>query len=758
MRYRDELKVEYRREYYARLLGAEFTVQKNFTTLPKVAACVRIRNEARYLKEWLEFHKLVGVSIFYIFDDDSSDTTQNILAPYVKSGEALVWSISDKKCHNQEIVCADRRHDALHGERGFRDECLRTNPKQADWILMTDVDEFAYPTGAYRTFPQHLAQEECSIPAYYLLRWHVFGAAGHLERPLCGSSIEAYQQRGREDDIGCYPHFTCGDDKSPPICAKVLARADCVRHQGTHYVIDTAHSCQNLYFGDRKASQLKNDQYAIYQHEFCAASIHLNHYAVRSRRDFVDKFERGRISSSARDAQLGIADANSRTRSVPTPVIRDFIAGKEKHHSQTNKANAAKSAADLMLLEFFRRDHSQVLDDTILPLATALRQRLNTPTCLDTAWACSFVNTTQNTDLRQAASAWQLPLQHAVYKKKKSLVLFAHIPKTGGTNLNLVLRDAAAIENIKFCQLKFTELEDKKNIQTKSAQNCHMISAETDLSFPYVIRHTKRIAVFTILRDPIARLASQYEHHLAAGRIRTENLHRTHGDIVRLASPRLCSQLERDAVQCSMLAHPRKCRAGGFCTLFQNHQTHILAGAQYFSKSARSASRRSAANLLCAATNSLQALISVGITERLSASLCLLFHKLGYVHVYKRCCNGDTSATCSLFKPRTTEHSAADRGRIFSSTGILTNASSSSSDYLTKYVTDDILLAAMYEGNALDCLIYERAIGILQHELRIDNLMYKIDRTDFDLLMRHCRSGKQAADRLLPPRGTAYVE
>jgi len=207
-----------------------------------------------------------------------------------------------------------------------------------------------------------------------------------------------------------------------------------------------------------------------------------------------------------------------------------------------------------------------------------------------------------------------------------------------------------------------------------------------------------------------------------------------------------------------MLAHPRKCRAGGFCTLFQNHQTHILAGAQYFSKSARSASRRSAANLLCAATNSLQALISVGITERLSASLCLLFHKLGYVHVYKRCCNGDTSATCSLFKPRTTEHSAADRGRIFSSTGILTNASSSSSDYLTKYVTDDILLAAMYEGNALDCLIYERAIGILQHELRIDNLMYKIDRTDFDLLMRHCRSGKQAADRLLPPRGTAYVE
>ena len=37
-----------------------------------------------------------------------------------------------------------REHDAEHGERGFRDECLRFNPDGADWVAAIDVDEFLY--------------------------------------------------------------------------------------------------------------------------------------------------------------------------------------------------------------------------------------------------------------------------------------------------------------------------------------------------------------------------------------------------------------------------------------------------------------------------------------------------------------------------------------------------------------------------------------------------------------------------------------
>ncbi|GMO23401.1 MAG: hypothetical protein Ta2B_02600 [Termitinemataceae bacterium] len=32
-----------------------------------------VKNEASYIKEWIEYHRLVGVDRFYIYDDNSTD-------------------------------------------------------------------------------------------------------------------------------------------------------------------------------------------------------------------------------------------------------------------------------------------------------------------------------------------------------------------------------------------------------------------------------------------------------------------------------------------------------------------------------------------------------------------------------------------------------------------------------------------------------------------------------------------------------------
>ena len=45
------------------------------------------QNEAPYLKEWIEFHKLVGVEHFYLFNNCSTDDYLAILQPYIESGE-----------------------------------------------------------------------------------------------------------------------------------------------------------------------------------------------------------------------------------------------------------------------------------------------------------------------------------------------------------------------------------------------------------------------------------------------------------------------------------------------------------------------------------------------------------------------------------------------------------------------------------------------------------------------------------------------
>ena len=45
-----------------------------------------LKNEAPYLKEWLDYHLLAGVEHFYLYDNDSTDNQAEVVAPYVKAG------------------------------------------------------------------------------------------------------------------------------------------------------------------------------------------------------------------------------------------------------------------------------------------------------------------------------------------------------------------------------------------------------------------------------------------------------------------------------------------------------------------------------------------------------------------------------------------------------------------------------------------------------------------------------------------------
>ena len=45
-----------------------------------------VKNEASYLDEWIEFHRLVGVEHIYLYDNGSTDQTREVVAPYISQG------------------------------------------------------------------------------------------------------------------------------------------------------------------------------------------------------------------------------------------------------------------------------------------------------------------------------------------------------------------------------------------------------------------------------------------------------------------------------------------------------------------------------------------------------------------------------------------------------------------------------------------------------------------------------------------------
>ena len=48
-----------------------------------LAACTIYRDDAAYLAEWIEFHRLMGVERFFLYDNGSTDDHREVLAPYL---------------------------------------------------------------------------------------------------------------------------------------------------------------------------------------------------------------------------------------------------------------------------------------------------------------------------------------------------------------------------------------------------------------------------------------------------------------------------------------------------------------------------------------------------------------------------------------------------------------------------------------------------------------------------------------------------
>lgn len=149
-----------------------------------VAICAIFKNEARYLKEWIEYHKIVGIQHFYLYNNCSEDHYAEVLEPYVRNGSVTV---------------ADWPH--RQGQMGAYRDCVRRYKDQCRWIGFIDLDEFVLPIrdnniyGFLRGFEKNRGS--------VLVYWKVFGSAGRLDRDPGGLVTEDFTVCWeRHSDVG----------------------------------------------------------------------------------------------------------------------------------------------------------------------------------------------------------------------------------------------------------------------------------------------------------------------------------------------------------------------------------------------------------------------------------------------------------------------------------------------------------------------------------------------------------------------------
>lgn len=233
-------------------------LRKN-TTSPQnnLAICAIAKNEGPYFREWIEWHLKQGVEKFYIYDNESTDGTKEILAPYVRQGvvDYIEWP-------------------GYRMQLAAYDDCLGRHRYDTRWIAFVDLDEFIVPI------------RDVSIPAFLKrfetfaaveINWLIYGSGGRKLK-----SLEPVMERFQFHSVP--EHWLNRHVKSivnPRSVYTMIGCHEAARISG--YTADS-HGCPIT----------RNFKERIPQQDI----IRINHYAVRSYEEFHEKQLRGRASGT----------------------------------------------------------------------------------------------------------------------------------------------------------------------------------------------------------------------------------------------------------------------------------------------------------------------------------------------------------------------------------------------------------------------------------------------------------------------------
>lgn len=220
------------------------------------------KNEAPYIKEWIEFHKLVGFTKFYFYDNESEDNTVDILKPYIDSGLVEYTLIKGK----------GRQLDAYN-------DAIAKHKNECRWMAFLDMDEYLMPTKPFEkvyNVVSELIRKAGKGAAGIGMNWCIYGSA-HLEKKPKGLIMENFIYRSKS---GSETHW--GNFHIKTICNPRLVK----NYISPHYPI---YKLGGYSINDSDGKRL----WGWFCHDVKWQNLRINHYYCKSKEQYIQKISRG---------------------------------------------------------------------------------------------------------------------------------------------------------------------------------------------------------------------------------------------------------------------------------------------------------------------------------------------------------------------------------------------------------------------------------------------------------------------------------
>ena len=231
-----------------------------------LAVVAIFKDEAEYLDEWIDYHFLAGVNHFYLYNNDSSDDYQKVLAPYIEKNLVTLTDWSGR------LMMYPAYDDATEK---YRFECR--------YMAFIDIDEFIFPKtnqSIFEVVDEILSAD--SKAAALGINWQIFGSNGKVKADYSRGVLERFTGRAPNDWVVILSE----DEMIGNVTIKSIVnprRVDC--WWSPHYA--------NYFHGFHSVNSAGVKTLNITGYPITTDKIVLNHYYTKSQEEFLNKINRG---------------------------------------------------------------------------------------------------------------------------------------------------------------------------------------------------------------------------------------------------------------------------------------------------------------------------------------------------------------------------------------------------------------------------------------------------------------------------------
>jgi len=212
-----------------------------------ISICSIIKNEGKELNEWLAYHLSIGVNHFYLYDNESTDNTKEILSHY----NSVTYHYWDAP---QPAMFSAFQH------------CVDNYKNETQWMAFIDADEFIQPMKGNLKDILKDYEDYSGL----CINWMIYGSSWHDKRPK-GGLLNNYMYRSNEE-FEVNKHI------------KTIANP--------RLIVETTHPHYFKYTQGHAVTENKEKIELPWSKYYSGNIIRLNHYYCKSKEDYQAKIDR----------------------------------------------------------------------------------------------------------------------------------------------------------------------------------------------------------------------------------------------------------------------------------------------------------------------------------------------------------------------------------------------------------------------------------------------------------------------------------